>query len=397
MRGKKMFVVNFEYFAKFTKLTHNSFKKVDIIYLINKLICAMYPAQMKRRVKMDIEKYDNNISVHNEFLIYQANDEKIKIEVYIMNETIWLTQAKIAELFGVNSQAITKHLKNIYAEEELQKDSTCSKLEQVQKEGTRNVTRNLEFYNLDAIIAVGYRVNSKRATMFRIWATKVLKEYIIKGFAMDDERLKNPSNVFGKDYFDEQLERIKDIRTSERRLYQKITDIFESTSIDYKADSEEAYLFFKIVQNKLHYAITKKTAAELIFERVDANKNHMGLTSWKNSPKGRILKYDVTIAKNYLNNEEISKLNNLTNLFLDIAEDEAKEQRVITMQNWIDITDDLLKYRKKDVLKSAGKISHEKAVEKANTEYEKFRIKQDQNYISTMDELYQRYLEESEK
>lgn len=222
-------------------------------------------------------------------------------------------------------------------------------MEQVQKEGSRTVKRNIEFYNLDAIIAVGYRVNSKKATQFRIWATNVLKEYMIKGFKIDIEKMKNGPK-FGKDYYDELLETIKEIRLSERRLYQKITDIFEATSIDYNKDSEEAYTFFKIVQNKLHYAITGHTAAELIYERADAQKNYMGLTNWKNSPDGKIMKYDVSIAKNYLNEDEIKKLESLTTLFLDYAEDMANEQKLMTMQSWISATDDLLKFRKNNCL-----------------------------------------------
>ena len=337
---------------------------------------------------------NNNLIKESEFLIYETDDGNVVIDVVLKDEDIWLSQKGMAKLFEVNIPDISKHLNNTYNEGELNKDSTVSKMETVQKEGNRNVRRNIDVYNLDAIIAVGYRVNSKRATQFRIWATKTLKEYIIKGYVVDKERLKNGPK-FGKDYFDELLEIIKEIRLSERRLYQKITDIFEATSIDYKSDSEEAYIFFKIVQNKLHYAISKKTAAELIFERVDSNKEHMGLTNWKNSPDGKILKYDVSIAKNYLNQEEIEKLEDLTEMFLLTAQTEAKEQRTMTMQDWINVTDDLLKFRKKNILADAGTISHKQAVEKANEEYNKFRVIQDQQYISSMDELYKKYLEES--
>ncbi len=329
-------------------------------------------------------------------ILYETEDGNVNIDVVLRDETIWLTQKNMAELFDVNISAISKHLNNIYEEKELQKNSTISKMEIVQKEGTRQVKRNIEFYNLDAIIAVGYRVNSKKATQFRIWATNVLKDYIIKGFKIDTERMKNGPK-FGKDYYDELLETIKEIRLSKRRLYQKITDLFESTSIDYNKNSEEAYTFFKIVQNKLHYAISGHTAAELIYERVDANKNNLGLTNWKNSPKGKIMKYDIGIAKNYLTNEEIKKLESLTTLFLDYAEDMANEHNLMTMQKWIDETDNLLKFRKKEILLNSGNISHKKALEKANEEYEKFRIKQDKEYISSMDELYQRYLEENKR
>lgn len=266
----------------------------------------------------------------SKFLIYENEDGKVDVNVILKDETIWLTQKSMAELFSVEQPAIAKHLINIYNEEELRKDLTYSKMELVQKEGTRQVKRNLEFYNLDAIIAVGYRVNSKSATKFRIWATKALREYIIKGYVLDKDKLKNGPK-FGKDYFDELLEEIKEIRLSKRRLYQKITDLFELTSVDYNKDSEEAYHFFKIVQNKLHYAISGHTAAELIFKRVDSKKENMGLTTWKNSPDEKIRKYDVSIAKNYLNKEEIKKLENLTEMFLNVAQTEAEEQKIMTM------------------------------------------------------------------
>ena len=327
-------------------------------------------------------------------LLYETEDGKINVDVILKDETIWLSQKSMSELFDVNVPAINKHLNNIYEEKELDKNSTISKMEIVRKEGNRNVNRELEFYNLDAIIAVGYRVNSKKATKFRIWATKILKDYMIKGFVIDAPKMKNGPK-FGKDYYDELLQTIKEIRLSERRQYQKITDIFEATSVDYNKDSEVAYDFFKIVQNKLHYAITGKTAAEIIYERVDNEKLHMGLTNWKNSPDGKIMKYDISIAKNYLEKDELDRLNDLTNLFLDVAETEAKEQKLMTMNDWIEVADDLLKYRKKKVLNDSGKISHKQAMEKAENEYEKFRIKQDREYISSMDEMYKRYLEEN--
>lgn len=327
-------------------------------------------------------------------LLYETEEGKINVDVILKDETIWLTQKSMSELFECSTDNIGLHLKNIYNDKELDIDSTTEKFSVVRKEGTRDVKRELEFYNLDAIIAVGYRVNSKKATKFRIWATKILKEYMIKGFVIDVDKMKNGPK-FGKDYYDELLQTIKEIRLSERRQYQKITDVFESTSIDYNKDSEEAYLFFKIVQNKLHYAITGKTAAELIYERVDSEKIHMGLSNWKNSPDGKIMKYDIGIAKNYLEKEELDKLNDLTNLFLDIAETEAKEQKAMMMKDWIEVADDLLKYRKKKILEGSGTISHKKAIEKAENEYEKFRIKQDREYISSMDEMYKKYLDES--
>lgn len=336
----------------------------------------------------------NNNLKESEFLLYETENGNISVDVILKDETIWVNQKNMAKIFDTGIDNINVHLKNIYDSEELEKDSTIEEISIVQKEGTRNVHRKVVFYNLDAIIAVGYRVNSIKATKFRQWATKILNEYIIKGFKIDKERMKNGPK-FGKDYFDELLEIIKEIRLSERRLYQKITDIFEATSIDYKKDSEEAYTFFKIIQNKLHYAITKKTAAELIFERVDSEKKNMGLTNWKNSPDGKILKYDVSVAKNYLNQEEIKKMERLTITFLDYAEDMAEEQKIMTMNDWINITDELLKFRKKEILADAGNVSHKQAIDKANMEYEKFRIKQDQEYISSMDELYAKYLEEN--
>ena len=330
-------------------------------------------------------------------LLYETDDGKINVDVILKEETIWLTQKGMADLFECSIDNISLHLKNIFQEKELDKSSTVEFFSVVRKEGNRNVTRNLEFYNLDAIIAVGYRVNSKKATKFRIWATKILKDYMNKGFVIDTEKMKNGPK-FGKDYYDELLQVIKEIRLSERRQYQKITDVFEATSIDYNKNSDEAYTFFKIVQNKLHYAITGKTAAELIYDRVDSDKLHMGLTNWKNSPNGKIMKYDISIAKNYLNEDELKKLERLTISFLDYAEDMAEEQKVMTMNDWIKETDSLLKFRKKNILVDFGKISHKQAIEKAENEYEKFRIKQDKEYISSMDEMYKRYLEEiSEK
>ena len=329
-------------------------------------------------------------------LLYETEEGNVNVDVILKDETIWLTQKSMAEVFDCSSDNVSLHLKNIFEDNELDKNSTTEKISVVRKEGNRNVNRELEFYNLDAIIAVGYRVNSKKATKFRIWATKILKDYMIKGFAIDTEKMKNGPK-FGKDYYDELLQTIKEIRLSERRQYQKITDLFEATSIDYNKESDEAYTFFKIVQNKSHYAITGKTAAELIYERVDSEKIHMGLTTWKNSPDGKIMKYDISIAKNYLNEEELKKLERLTISFLDYAEDMAEEHQVMTMNDWIKETDELLKFRNKNVLSDSGKVSHKKALEKAENEYEKFRIKQDREYISSMDEMYKKYLEENNK
>ena len=339
---------------------------------------------------------ENLIGNENNIIFYSDEEGNTKVEVILKEDNVWLTANAIANLFNVKRPAIVKHINNIYNDAELDKDSTCSILEQVQKEGNRNVLRKKDYYNLDMIISIGFRVNSKKAIKFRTWANKIIKEYMVKGFALNDDRFIN-GNRFETRYFDELLERIKTIRVSERMAYQKITDIFIATSADYNKESEEAYTFFKIVQNKLHYAITGKTAAELIYERVDSEKKHMGLTNWKNSPDGLIYKYDVGIAKNYLDEDELKKLDRLTLSFLDYAEDMAVEHKIMTMNDWIDTTDKLLKFRDKKVLKSSGKISHKRAIEKAENEYEKFKIIQDSEYISSMDEMYKKYLEESKK
>lgn len=331
------------------------------------------------------------IATNNDIVFFKNDNGDTNIELLINGETLWVTQKTMAEIFDVQRPAITKHLKNIFEDGELDKNQVCSKMEHTANDGK---TYNTEFFNLDAIISVGYRVNSKKATEFRIWATKILNSYMTKGFALDDERFLKGGKVNQK-YFDELLERIKVIRTSERMAYQKITDIFMITSIDYDKNSEEAYTFFKIVQNKLHYAITGHTAAELIYERVDSKKLNMGLTTWKGAPDGMIYKYDVSVAKNYLNEEELKKLNNLTNLFLDYAESMAEDEQVMKMKDWINETDSLLKFRKKEILKDSGKISHKQAIDKAHSEYEKYRVKQDEQYISSMDELYRKYFEEN--
>ena len=335
----------------------------------------------------------NSKLVKNEenLLIYRNAEGNIKVDAIFRDETLWLTQKGMAKVFDCSVDNISLHLKNIFKDNELDENSVTEKSSITASDGKNYKTK---IYNLDAIISVGYRVNSKKATEFRIWATKILKEYMIKGFALDDDRFLKGGKV-NRQYFDELLERIKVIRTSERMAYQKITDLFIATSIDYDKKSEEAYTFFKIVQNKLHYAITGHTAAELIYSRVDAEKENMGLTTWKEAPDGMIYKYDVSIAKNYLNEDELKKLNNLTNFFLDYAEEMAEENQIMTMRDWINETDNLLKFRKKEILKDLGKISHKRAVEKAEKEYEKFRVKQDMQYISSMDEMYQRYLKEN--
>lgn len=329
----------------------------------------------------------------NKLIIYKNDDGDVIVDAILKDDTLWLTQKAMSKVFDVGVPAISKHLRNIFNDNELDKNSVVSKMEITAEDGKNYTT---DIFNLDAIIAVGYRVNSKKATEFRIWATKVLKEYITKGFALNDNRFINGSS-FDATYFDELLERIKTIRTSERMAYQKITDLFAQTSSDYDQKSDDAYTFFKIVQNKLHYAISGHTAAELIFERANADKEHMGLTNWKKSPDGLIYKYDVSVAKNYLNEEELQNLKDLTNIFLVFAEDEAKQKHVMTMKDWIDSVDELLQFRKKDVLSDKGKISHEEAVKKAESEYEKYRVIQDLEYTSSMDTFYEKYLNESKK
>ncbi len=327
----------------------------------------------------------------HEIILYQIENTNICVNVMFENETFWMTQKAMAELFDVNVPAISKHLTNIYDEEELIKKSTVSKMEIVQKEGQRNVKRMQEFYNLDAIIAVGYRVNSKKATRFRQWATKTLKEYIIKGFVLNDDMLKN-GKPFGKDYFDELLERIREIRASERRAYQKITDIFEQCSYDYDKNSEITKNFYAFVQNKLHFAVTGKTAAELIYERADSEKPAMGLTTWKDAPDGKVLKRDIGIAKNYLNEKELSHLNRLVTMFIDYAELMAEDEILMSMQDWVEQTNQFLINNRREVLDGKGKISHEAAMKKAEKEYEAFRVKQDKEYISEFDREIERYL-----
>lgn len=330
----------------------------------------------------------------NNIVFYQTENADVVVNVVYKDETFWLNQKAMASLFDVNPQAITKHLSNIYEEQELVKDSTCSILEQVQKEGKRNVKRSVEFYNLDAIIAVGYRVNSKKATKFRQWATKTLREYITKGFVLNEKLLKN-GKQFGQDYFDELLEKIREIRASERRAYQKITDIFEQCSCDYDKDSETTKNFYAFVQNKLHFAVSGNTAAEIVYNRADSQKEHMGLTSWKNSPNGKIYKSDVTIAKNYLNEKEISRLNRLVTMFIDYAELQAEDGNLMKMQDCVDAVNMFLQSNRQKVLESKGKISHEQAIEKAHHEYEIFRVIQDREYISEFDRQTKRIEEDS--
>lgn len=308
----------------------------------------------------------------SDFLLYISPQGSVKIEVFIQNETVWLTQKKMAELFDVSIPTINEHLKNIYDSSELSQERTIRKFQIVQKEGNRDVNREIEFYNLDAIISVGYRVNSTQATHFRVWATQTLREYIIKGFAMDDERLKRGKVFFGKDYFKELLERVRSIRASERRIYQQITDIFAECSIDYNPKSEITKNFYAMVQNKFHYAIAGQTAAEIIYTKVDKDKPFMGLTTWKNSPKGRILKSDALIAKNYLSEEKIKRLERTVSGFFDYIENVIENHRAMKMEDLAKSVNNFLSFNEYKILQDKGRISHERAEQKAMAEYDEF-------------------------
>lgn len=315
------------------------------------------------------------------FLMYQAAEEEISVNALIKDDSVWLTQKAMGELFGVESHTINYHLKEIYKTNELEEAATTRKIRAVQQEGIRQVERELLFYNLDAIISVGYRVNSLRATKFRIWATGVLKEYMIKGFAMDDERLKQGKDAFGKDYFKELLERVRSIRASERRIWQQITDIFAECSIDYDKNSNVTHDFYAMVQNKFHYAIVGQTAAEIIYTKADRKKEHMGLTTWKNAPDGRILKSDVVTAKNYLDEKQIRQLERAVTGYFDYIEDLIERANTFTMKEFAASVNEFLAFRRYDILKDKGSISMQIARKKAEAEYIVFnktqRIKSD--------------------
>lgn len=314
----------------------------------------------------------NELAKQISYILYSSPEEDVKVMALVKDETIWLTQKAMAELFDVNVPGISKHLKNIYDEGELSESATVSILETVQNENGRSVKRNVSFYNLDAIISVGYRVNSAKATKFRIWATGILKEYIKKGFVLDDERLKQGNAVFGKDYFKELLERVRSIRACERRIWQQITDIFAECSIDYDKDSEITKKFFATVQNKFHYAITGQTAAEIVYERADHKKEHMGLSTWKNSPSGRVLKSDVNIAKNYLSEKQIRQLERAVSGYFDYIEDLIERESAFNMEQFAASVNEFLEFRRYDILDGNGKVGWDQADEKAFEEYEIF-------------------------
>ena len=322
-----------------------------------------------------------------EFLLYTSPSGGVKVEVLLNNETLWLTQERIAQLFGVQRPAISKHLKNIFESGELQERVVCSILEHTTEHGAitgKTQTRGVKYYNLDAVISVGYRVNSQQATQFRIWATQTLKEFIIKGFVLDDERLKNGTH-FGKDYFDELLAKIREIRASERRFYQKITDIYSQCSTDYDANSHLTSTFFKTVQNKLEFAITGMTAPEIIHSRVNAEEPNMGLKTWKNAPEGKILKTDITVVKNYLTEKELKQLERIVTMYLDFAENQAERQIVMSMQDWVGKLDAFLQFNGYEILQDAGRVQRAVANKLAETHYAGFRVEQDRRFESDFD------------
>ena len=317
----------------------------------------------------------NNFSKEMEMILYHSDDGDVSVNAYIKDETLWITQKAMAELFDVQVPAISKHLKNIFHDGELEEQVVVSKMEITTPHGAidgKTQTMEAKFYNLDAIISVGYRVNSKKATHFRIWATRILKEYMQKGFVLDDDRLKQGKAAFGKDYFKELLERVRSIRASERRIWQQITDIFAECSIDYTRDSEIAYHFYATIQNRFHYAITSCTAAEIVYNKADHTKEHMGLTTWKNAPNGRILKSDVSIAKNYLTEKEIRQLERTVTGYFDYIEDLIERENVFTMEEFEKSVNAFLEFRQYKILKDNGKISHKQALEKAHNEYDIF-------------------------
>ena len=376
------------------KLGSGAYRKVNI-FRLSRMACMIIAENAdgkKPLVQQAREYFSQSVStteliqnsLESNILLYKTAQGETRIEVIFNNETFWMSQKRMADLFGVDRATIAYHLSQIYESGELTKEATCRKIQQVQLEGERDVERTPLFYNLDTIIAVGYRVNSYQATQFRIWATSVLKEFIIKGYVLDDERLKQGKH-FGKDYFDDLLERIREIRTSERRYYQKITDVYAECSADYDAKSESTKLFFKMVQNMMHMAVTHHTAAEIVFNRADAEQPHMGLTTWKKAPNGRVQKSDTIVAKNYLSDTELYQLNGITTSFLDFAETRAQRHIITTMEDWRKRLAQFLAAMDYEANPSAGTVSQDEARAKAYGEYEKYKLIQDRSYISDFD------------
>lgn len=385
---------HFNQTVEMVRVGSGAYRKVES-YQLSRMACMMIAenADGKKALVQQARSYysgsvttlelaDNSLT--SNIIFYNTPQAETRIEVIFNSETFWMSQRKMAELFGVDVRTISYHLNQIYESGELEKGATIQKIWIVQSEGERDVERNPLFYNLDAIIAVGYRVNSFQATQFRIWATNLIKEFIIKGYVLDDERLKQGKH-FGKDYFDDLLERIREIRTSERRYYQKITDIYAECSVDYDSKSEKSKIFFKMVQNMMHLAVTKYTAAEIIYERVDADKPNMGLTTWKKAPHGRIQKSDTEIAKNYLSENEITELNSISTSFLDVAESRARRHLTTTMDDWKNHLLKFLSTMDYTVNPTTGSISHDDAIAKAHKEYDRYRLIQDQQEISDFD------------
>ena len=393
---------HFNQTVEMVKLGSGTFRKVENMHLSRMacLIIAENADGKKLQVQMAREFFKQEVSttelmvnsLSSNILLYKTKQGEARVEVVFNNETFWMSQKRMAELYDVDVRTINYHLTQIFESGELEESATIRKIGIVQTEGNREVNRPQMLYNLDAIIAVGYRVNSYQATQFRIWATSVLKEMIVKGFVLDDERLKQGKH-FGKDYFDDLLERIREIRASERRYYQKITDIYAECSADYDPKSETTLQFFKMVQNMMHWAVTHQTAAEIIYSRADAEMPHMGLTTWKNAPDGRVQKSDTIVAKNYLSDKEVDALNRLSTAFLDMAELRAQRQIVATMADWKKQLDDFLNLYGYDKLNDAGTISAEQAKEKAYAEYDKFRIIQDREYLSDFDKEIRKWKE----
>ena len=385
---------HFNQVVEMVKLGSGTFREVENFHLsrIACLIIAENADNKKPQVQAARIYFKEQTSafelVENQatsrILIYKTHQGENRIEVIFNGQTFWLTQKRMSDLYGVVVRTISYHLGEIYESGELKENATIRKIGIVQTEGEREVNRPQMMYNLDAIIAVGYRVNSYQATQFRIWATAVLKEYIIKGFVLDDERLKQGKH-FGQDYFDNLLERIREIRTSERRYYQKITDVYAECSADYDSKSETTKLFFKMVQNMMHWAVTHQTAAEIIYSRADADMPHMGLTTWKNAPDGRVQRSDTIVAKNYLSEKEVSELNRISNAFLDLAENRAGRQLITTMAEWKEQLERFMDMYSYEVLEGAGQVTAEEAKEKAYGEYDKFRLVQDREYLSDFD------------
>lgn len=390
---------HFNQVVEMAKVGSGTFRKVDNWHLTRLacLIIAENADSKKPQVQAARQYFKEQVTttelvenqISSKILLYKTNQGETYIEVVFNSETFWLTQKRMSELYGVDVRTVNYHLKEIFNSGELKEQSVIRKIGITAADGKNYDTM---LYNLDAIIAVGYRVNSYQATQFRIWATAVLKELIIKGFVLDDERLKQGKH-FGKDYFDDLLERIREIRTSERRYYQKITDVYAECSADYDAKAETTKLFFKMVQNMMHWAVTHQTAAEIIYTRADAEMPHMGLTTWKNAPDGRVQKSDTIIAKNYLSDAEVTSLNRLSNAFLDVAEDRADRQLIMTMADWKKELERFLGYYRYDILENAGTVSAEEAKEKAYAEYDKFRIVQDREYLSDFDQEIKKWRE----